>query len=208
MPDNTSRSGVTRGHRLKYMIQGGLEDSFMVDELSIDTSSNIKEVKDEIGKLSKLTHIRENRFGLSREQSKPYVRTACRALCKILLLTEKQRKSMFELLCETIEDSVNDELEQVIPQIDHLATHQSIEAAYIEDFDVIEISSSAVQIAGSGSLSTLMQWGSQGTRNRGDGHEARVSVPFTFKVNTCASDPFKVVDNTLEISVDDSFWSQ
>jgi hypothetical protein len=54
----------TRSQRVKYAVQAGLMDDFVRNTLKVDVEKTIKRFTKLIERLSSLTHITENRFGM------------------------------------------------------------------------------------------------------------------------------------------------
>ena len=65
-PDPTSKTTITRAHRTKYLLQGGLTDSFVDKVLDIEVLPVIKDVSAAFEVLNKFTHINSDTFNLKQ----------------------------------------------------------------------------------------------------------------------------------------------
>lgn len=63
-PDPTAKSTITRAHRSKYMLQGGLSDYFVHKVLKVDVPPVIQDVLAAFKALNKFTHINSDTFNL------------------------------------------------------------------------------------------------------------------------------------------------
>ena len=61
---------VTRKQRMKYAIQGGLPDDYVIDTLEIDVDAIGKKVGDNIDLLSKYTHVNPDSFYVEDDKVK------------------------------------------------------------------------------------------------------------------------------------------
>ncbi|MEL8779616.1 hypothetical protein J4Z01_25135 [Escherichia coli] len=69
-PDQTSSTGITRKHRIKFAIQGGLSDFYVTKKLCIDEIDKVSsELIAIINRLSGFTHIEEATFKSSIENT-------------------------------------------------------------------------------------------------------------------------------------------
>src|SRR5450830_500526 len=62
VPDMTSRSGITRGHKIAYVIHGGLAPTYVETELEIEVDAERSGLVKSIDTLSKFTHVNEKTF--------------------------------------------------------------------------------------------------------------------------------------------------
>ncbi|MEG3079342.1 hypothetical protein R3F64_05650 [Halomonas sp. 5021] len=62
-PNKASSTGITRKHRIKFAIQGGLSDFFVTKKLCIDEIDEVsRELIPTINRLSGFTHIEDSTF--------------------------------------------------------------------------------------------------------------------------------------------------
>ena len=63
--NQNGQTAITRGQRIAYAVQGGLDDSFVRDELGIDIDQMRKTFVKVLDQLSKFTHLGSGTFGVS-----------------------------------------------------------------------------------------------------------------------------------------------
>ncbi len=206
-PDPTAQGKPTRAQKASFVIHGGLDPTYVQDELGIDVEQERAALLQTINRLSKFTHVNEPSFGSPADVVERQVLQACRALTSFLDCADEARK----LLCERVEDRIHDDvvseaISETILSVDEIASHHSVEHVEVEEIHVTAIDHEAIEFTAYGCLEVELQWGSNSDVRRGDGAVMTDSYPLTCKFVSKVSDPedIEVVEDSL--CVDTSSW--
>ena len=127
-PDSTSEDGVTRRHRIQYVIHGGLSPEFAEEELGIDVDGEAMALRDAVDKLNKSVHVNEDTFEVDAVQFAEVSECAVGALADLLDYADSSRRKLCvdlarrghkALLGEVLRETINDN--------DIIATHHAVE---------------------------------------------------------------------------------
>ena len=206
-PDKTSNNGITRGHAITYVLQGGLANDYVSNVLKIDVLGEKKDLIDAINNLNKYTHVNEGTFGIDASRASAEVALAIKALSNVLELASECRAQLARALEAQIhEEVVALAIGETIGAIDELASHHSVEDIDVEEVAVTGVSSEFIHIRASGTIGVELQWGSNGDLRRGDGAVGSDSFPFSCELQGHVESPTKLeaIEDTL--CVDTSSW--
>lgn len=206
-PDETSKSGITRAHAIRYVIQGGLPDSYLLDVLNINVSDEKKALIAAVNQLNKYTHVNESTFDVDVTQAIEKAQLAVHALSNVLELASQCRGQLIAALEMNIHNEVVAlAIGETIDSIDELATHHCVEEIDVEEVSVINVGSEYIHLQASGTIGVELQWGSDGDLRRGDGAIGNDSFPFTCELQSHVGLPeeIEIIENTLR--VDTSSW--
>ena len=207
-PDKTSSTGITRKHRIKFAIQGGLSDFYVKKKLCID---EIEEVSSEliviINRLSGFTHIEEATFKSSIEDTE---RTADECLSATLDFVNKIDELRVEV-ADKLFDDINDVLidrinSESVVELMELSTHQYIEEITAENISVVKIGVSSMEMHVDGRIGATLMYGSSSDRRKGDGVEIPISFPVYSEMEVLFKQPLGSAINLNQFSVDISSW--
>ena len=207
VPDPTSQTGVTRGHRASYVLHGGLSLDYATHTLGVDVEGERKALVKAVDKLSKFTHVNPSTFGLPSDEVTRYVDSACEALRDLLVSAQMARETLGSSLEAQIHNQVvMAAISETILSVDEIATHHSVDEVYVDQVKVIRVGSAFVEFMAVGSVGVELQWGSNSDVGRGDGAVGSESFPMTCQLESSVDDPENVsaVEDTL--CVDTSSW--
>lgn len=207
VPEETSRSGITRAHAITYVIQGGLPDNYVLDVLDIDVSEEKKTLIAAVNQLNKYTHVNESTFGIDAAYAVEKAELAVRALSNVLELARECRAELASALERKIHNKVVAlAISETICSIDELATHHCVEEIDVEEVSVTKVGSEYIHLKASGTIGVELQWGSSGDLRRGEGAVGNDSFPFTCQLQSHVDSPeeLEVVEDVL--CVDTSSW--
>tara|TARA_R110002050_G_scaffold142924_1_gene268222 strand:- start:44 stop:892 length:849 start_codon:yes stop_codon:yes gene_type:complete len=181
-----STHGITRGQRIKYAIQGGLNDQILTNQV-IDIhyiKKAQKSLTDSIEILSKYTHVNPDTFEISQTEIDDLVSKVISSLKLFINTINETRK----YIINNIEDKLTNELIEhtlweVKDDIDILATHHNIEEIEVSKYYINKIGAKELDILAEGTVKVRLQWGSDGDLRRGDGAEMNTSFPFESSLN-------------------------
>jgi len=172
-------NGITRGQRIKYAIQGGIEDKYVRDDLGIDVNELNKKWKDALNIFSKHTHVNPKSFNISEEKIEEYVNKGVDCFVKLFEEIENCRDKVIE----TFEDSINEELIEKIfstyfEEIGVLSTHYFYEYFDVESCKVSILNDKEIEITIEGNINIIQQYGSNSDVRKGDRLLSNESIPF------------------------------
>lgn len=198
-------SDITRVQRMIYAIKGGLSNEFIENELEIDFEKQIIKFKKVISILNKYTHINEKVYYREEKTGYEMVKNTLVALDHFLATIEHTRIMIISELETNIYDSVSSALsEDVINEIDILATHYWVEGVWVNDIDITHITSRYIDVDVTGSVDIHHQYGSDGDFRRGNGVRNESSYPLYLTIKLDIDDPLEVKINPDDITVDNS----
>lgn len=208
LPDKTSSTEITRKHRIKFAIQGGLSDFYVTKKLCID---EIDEVSSEliaiINRLSGFTHIEEATFKSSIEDIE---RTADECLSatldfvnKIDELRAEVADKLFDDINGVLIDRINSES---VVELMEISTHQYIDEITAEKISVAKIGVNSMEMHVDGRIGATLMYGSASDRRRGDGADISASFPVYSEMEVLFKQPLGSAINLNQFSVDISCW--
>lgn len=208
--ETKEKNKYSRGERIKYAIQGGLEDRFLEREiLTIQELNSIKKkVTDSIELLNKYTHINSDTFNISDTQVEKLSKIVMSAFIEFTETITNTRKTIIKDIEEKLSNQIFEKaMWNISNDVDILATHHWMKEVHINEFHIIELKSREIEIIAEGSTDFLLQWGSDGDIKRGDGHQMNISFPFTANFSLPLS---KKLSNSkpkiLDYNIDTSSW--
>ena len=200
----TDNGKSTRKQKLKYAVQGGLDDSYVKEELDIDIDEFWKPIGKSQDLLSKYTHINEKTFNISSEDCKKNSNEVLISLLKIFTLISDTREEIFSRIHDCInEDLISNFAYTAMEGIDILSNNSYVESFEIEDYEILDIDSTTIYIEAVGIANVSLNYGS------GE-DETELNTDFPFKL-TCSSSVEKPEDIELtsdNIDIDISNWNK
>ncbi|ANY85468.1 hypothetical protein BB934_45450 (plasmid) [Microvirga ossetica] len=198
--------GPTRAQRAKFATQGGLSDEFIA-EVGVDVEHLHRAAIDAINELNKFTHVRPGVIEPDKGKVESFVSEALSALIGLFESFAECSEEVLHTLQDAIDRAaVEAFVLETIPEVDELATHHSVEEAYVEDMAITAVTETTVHFKLSGSLSVELQWGSNSDWRRGDGAKMRQSFPFEMTMQSSV-DALTNFDEVV-FQVDTSRWYQ
>jgi len=169
---------ISRKHRMKYAIQGGLPDSIVKDEMKIVVDETTKEVKKQIDRLSKYTHITRDVF-YSEDDIETLAVESLEAVDELFRTVADARDRFGDLVIDKINDEIFDTfLYNTINEIDSLSTHHTIHFFHLEESEVIQINDDNIFFHAKGRVYVRLQYGSNMDLKNDLGYEMDVDFPF------------------------------
>lgn len=206
----TENGKPTRAQRVKYAIQGGIDD-YLLTQLEIDSQEFqvfTIAIKKSIDTLNKYTHISPNVFNLDSVDVETKSKEIISNFGNFVTAIDSCRTQVLELLEGKIEDEAIDAvISASFENIDSLASHYSIDGVYIENYYVEEINENEIVIAVEGEINVTLSWGSNSERRSGDGHDVTDAFPYSTRVRYFIEEDF--FEHTPEVDepgVDTSKW--
>jgi hypothetical protein len=200
----------TRTQRIKYTIQGGINDEIL-NELGLDSdelNDEVKSIKKTIDSLSKYTHINPESFDLKDEEINEMSTKVLSEFRTFAERIESYRDDLRHFLDGKIEEHIIDGvISNFYGNVDMLAPHHSLEYSEISEYHIIEINQNSIIVEVLGDIHFILEYGSRKERREGDGLDLHESFPFQTKINYEISNDFP--SNKFEIEefdVDTQEW--
>lgn len=198
---------VTRRDSCKYIIQGGLSDDYVRDELKIDTSEIYPRLRDAFDALNRLTHISKKVFPVDADKGIKIVSEVEEHIGTLFnKLDECHREVLLKLEEAVGEAAIYSSVTESIMSIDELSTHSSIDEVYIDDIKIVEINDMDIIFSVSGSVDVGLQWGSNSDVRNDNGAVGNRSFPFSCEVKSSVDNPDNLGCEEGAFNVDTSSW--
>jgi len=198
--ETSKPNGISRGQRIKYAIQGGLEDSFVDSELVEITTINAikKKLKGSIDLLSKYTHVNPNTFDIPDMEM---IRLS-EEVMKHLIEFAKTIIESRQMIISEIEEKINDEfiqhsINETIDEVDILATHHNTEEISVDHTGISKILSDRILIDVEGFVRVRLQWGSNSDLKNDNGAEMYDSFPYNGTVEVKLNGSFEYAEVSI-----------
>ncbi len=178
-PDSTSQNGITRAHRAIFAIRGGLSDAYLSKILSISIKLPVKRLMDAITTLHQHTHIQEDTFNADRSRVLRLAEDCLSAAAEFCQTIADCRNQVIQRVAENIDKHLVElALTETIGDIDVLSTHHQVEELTIDSINVDRIGVDHIELTAEGTISVLLQYGSDSDMENDMGAEIDDSFPF------------------------------
>lgn len=179
-PDKNAAGGITRSHRAKYAIQGGLSDQFLNKKLEIiEVDDVLKGLVQAQNVLSKYTHIEPETFDVSEAEARKIIEECLEAAASYVEQVFDCRRSVRDSLMEHVDQHlINKIVSDGIDEINEIATHGWPDGHWIEAVWIEDISSNSVLVSVEGTVDVGLQYGSDSDVRRDMGVVISDSFPF------------------------------
>lgn len=198
---------ATRWQRVVFTIQGGLSDTFVKDDLKVDPQPLRKRLLSAVDDLSKQVHGREQTIVTARVEQDASARATVMAMTAFLDTIHDCRAAILDPIAEALDDAAVDALlSDSLLEVDELASHFSLEEVYVHRTVVHAIGAHEITYRATGSVSVVLQWGSNSDLRRGDGAELSQSFPFFCDIEVPLDEPWELDLSEISCGVDTSSW--
>ena len=207
VPDATSATGVTRAHRVSYVIHGGIEPAYAQEELCIDVEGERARLTKAVNTLSKFTHVTQKTFNTPESEVEKYAAEACTALYKVLMAANDARKALVVAIRDQVEDEVvRAVISETVMAVDEIASHHCVDEVELDEIEVVSIGAKEIEFMAHGSIGVELQWGSNSDIQNDMGATMGETFPLSMKFTSPASAPAKIEPIEDSLSVDTSDW--
>lgn len=179
-PEKSAAGGITRSHRAKYAIQGGLSDQFLKKKLGIvEVDDVLKGLVQAQNVLSKYTHIEPLTFDISDAEARKLTEECLEAAASYVEKVFDCRRAVRGSLVEHVDQHLIDKIvSDGIDEIGEIATHGWIDGHWIEEVWIEDILSESILVFVEGTIDVGLQYGSDGDVKRDMGVVTSDSFPF------------------------------
>ena len=199
----------TRTERIMFAIQGGLSKTFVREELKLDTSPLRRRLRATVDDLNKQIHGRENTILRDLSAQDAIAEATVAAMGAFLDAVRECRAAVLEPIAEALDNAAVDALiTDTIDEIDELASHHSVEDVDIDDIAVQSIGAETITYRAKGTVSVVLQWGSNSDVRRGDGIELPQSFPFYCDIAVPLSELWDLSFGETNYGVDTGEWRE
>lgn len=193
---------IERAQRIKYAVQGELEDTFVKETLGIEIEETVRAYTKLVGRLSSFTHISPKTFGLPAEEADALATDATEVFEKVFSLVEERRNETRRAAETEAQEALRDVLySEVNEELDRLSTHSSVEGVDLYELKIVSMDANKIKFAGHGNVDVRLQYGSDSDVGRGDGVVSSDSFPLKcqFEADTCSPLEISVVPGSLNV---------
>lgn len=199
--------GVSRRQRAWYAIQGGLIDEYLAESLDLDTRSIHSSLAATLRELNKHTHVGPETFDRPAADVSHLVDQTLAAIAGLLITIEDCRNRVHGRLASSIDTAAVEEvLRETVMAIDEIAPHHSIQNVSVGLTKLLGIDEEYVHFEATGSISCILQWGSNSDVRRGDGLELPQSFPFSCELRSAVAEPDEIETVEDSLRVDTGNW--
>lgn len=198
----TENGKPSRKQRYIYCVQGGLDPSFVRDDLGMDILEPWKEIKGTIDSLSKFTHVNDATFDISDEECEKLSDEALGILLSIFNMVEDMRNELYYQLASHIDNELMSTfVSNSMPDIDILSHQSYVEHSEVTDYELIDINSRVLTFKGEGAAYVSLNYG-----KGDDACEINDEYPFEFSGSSSVTKPYDLSIPSECISIDVSSW--
>lgn len=198
---------ATRWQRVVFAIQGGFSDAFVKEHLKVDPQPLRKRLLNAVDELSKHVHGREQTIISKRAAQDAAAQATVTAMGAFLDVIHDCRAAILDPIAEALDDAAVDTLaSDSLVEVDELASHFSLEEVYVDRTVVQAIGADTIIYRATGSVSVVLQWGSNSDLRRGDGAELGQSFPFFCDIELPLDEPWELGLAEVNCGVDTSSW--
>jgi len=206
-PDPTSKNGITRANRSKYMLQGGLTDLFVKRKLGIDIAVVSSDLTSAFDLLNRFTHIGPATFDLSIAEVETLAEQCLSAARDLIEQIAECRRLVLEQLAREIDQHLlNEAISETVNELDEIATHYCIDHVVVEVAEVVDIGPSELTVNVAGDVEVALQYGSSSDLKNDIGTSMSDSFPFTGTVSIPFKRPLGKSAKVSNFKVDTSSW--
>jgi len=206
--DDSSKTGFTRAHRVRYAVYGNLPRTPFDEDFSAGVIELEKTVKKKIDALSKLTHVNEKVLRVTEEDAFAKLDAVIEFLENLIEAISHGKQRLLEELEEIVQDELNEMMiGDFFDDLDQLSTHTRPQ--YVDDLNVTidDVTPDTIHYSVTGSVWCELQMGSDGDCRRGDGLEWGQSFSFKFTSSVPTDDPKAVEITASDLEFDTSdYW--
>jgi hypothetical protein len=170
-------------------------DDFVRNTLDVDADDTINKFTKLIKRFNSLTHITPNTFGMGKAAAKKFANESLGVFISLFETIDECHENILERLVTAANDAITDELiSYSVDALEEIATHYTVDGSGIEDLEIAKMDCTTLIFDAKGFVDCVLQYGSDGDVERGDGVRhgdsyplrcrlvADVTTPLTFEV--------------------------
>lgn len=201
------RGNISRRDLYKYIIQGGLSDEYITNDLGLEVNRVYTGLRDAFNSMNRLTHISDKVFPIDNLRGRGIISEVNRCISDLFNMLESCHNEIIYKLDEKINNAaIEGAIFQSIESIDLLSTHSSVGELDINDVVISEINDSEIVFFVTGKVNVELQWGSNSDVRNDIGGVGEQSFPFSCQVRSSVLDPENVFCEEGAFQVDTASW--
>lgn len=170
---------VTRAHRVKFAIQNGLSDVYLI-YLGIDVEYYYDLVKQSFNTMNKFTHVTPATMGVADSDIVKYVEEISKSFSSFSLAIKNCSKKIKKEIESHIDQAFIDHiLSESLDEIQELSTHQYVDEVYTDTLNFLDLSHHSIDVKVNGKIYVELQYGSNSDNQKGDGFKMDDKYPFS-----------------------------
>ncbi|MFJ5366757.1 hypothetical protein ACIPR9_16810 [Pectobacterium punjabense] len=198
---------VSRKDLYKYIIQGGISDCYIRDDLGIDISDVFPRLRDAFESLNRLTHISNTVFPIDASHGIQMTSQVEEYISSLFMRLDECHCQIITRLGEKVGNAtIQSAISESLDSIDILSTHSSVEEIYVENIRIVEVNYEEIIFEATGSVDVGLQWGSNSDVRNDIGAVSERSFPFSCEVRSQVGEPEDVFCDEGAFTVDTSSW--
>jgi hypothetical protein len=157
-----------------------------------------------IKRLNKFTHVRPGSLVTNPAEIAAFVDEALSALLGLFESFAECRGRVAQAVERHVDrEALEIFVYETVQKLDELASHHTINEAYVSDVEITDLTDSMVLFRAEGVLSVQLQWGSGADLRRGDGATHKQSFPFVLMIASPVSDvrAFSMTEYVIDTEV-------
>jgi hypothetical protein len=196
---------VTRGQRARYIVQAGLPDDFVKEELKVDAAAMARPLLDAMGKLHKATHVRAETVVHKGSAVREMLYEVLTELRVLLEDAGEARNSIKEAVGTVLHNAVFESMIlDTIQELDELSTHTRVDGHWIDSIEVRRLDAAEIEYRVTGEVEVELQYGSNSDVANDIGMRSDDSYPYKAKVVAEAAKPLDIDAQAIRLTVDTS----
>lgn len=196
---NSRGEKSTRRQKMIYAICGGFQPNLIKEEFDIDLYQLTAPLRERIDKLSKYTHLNIDILEVEVDYQSEFNKTLSELLSFLNSIINFRKMFWEKVSSALIQDGIQDLIdENVIDEIDILATHYEDPDFYLNSIEILKIDPFTIFTKVHGSISVVHQFGSDSDVDRDDGVRFDASYNCDFELEIPISDDINNILDGIE----------
>ncbi|MEE9336840.1 MAG: hypothetical protein V3U87_02060 [Methylococcaceae bacterium] len=192
----------SRRQKYTYCVQGGLEPTFVENELKLDVLEPWKSIKGSIDTLSKYTHVGKDTFDISDIKVSAIAKEALESLLTIFHMINDTKVELHHSLSSHIDNELlNTFVMNSMSDIDCLSQSSYVEQSEVHEYSLSEIDYEKLLFEGNGTAYVSLNYG-----KKDDACEINTDFPFKFQGHSHINKPYDLSISAEDIDIDIRSW--
>ena len=184
---------VTRAQRARYIVQAGLPDAFVKDQLKLDAAAFAKPLLKAMDALHKATHVRPETVVHKGAAVREMIYDVFNDMLALIEDAAESREAIKDAAASALHNAVFESLIiDTIQELDELSTHSRVEGHWIETVKVKRLDATRIEYAVAGEVEVELQYGSNSDVAKDIGFRTNDSYPYRATVSAAAAKPLAI----------------
>jgi len=171
--------GVTRAQRMKYAVQGGMDNNFVANKLGINLKELNRKWKNALNIFNKHTHVNKKSFDINNELIDEYVEEGVKCFETLFSIIFNSNNLVIKKIEGKLERTIIDKvIESHFEEIGELSTHYETNGIETDEFHIIKLDDKHIEICVKGNINVTLQYGSNSDVRNDNGLRIGEYIPF------------------------------